>query len=160
MKFIVAPLQLLQEEGPHAFQRALDAAVQAGESGTVDAPISPTVVRFLEFHGAAIRAWASVEYDRAGQGLVYIQDRLDAPAVSDESAAWVRPYQRNEFGGYLAIYIPLAVLRGLRTERAAALATAEYSSAATAVMHCRVAHATAPERLDQPYVCVVQESED
>lgn len=156
-KILITSFEQIAAEGGAAFDRAIEVEIDSSTQFEPDAPISPVVMQFLGFNGASLKAWASVQYQKAGQGMIYLQDRLDAPPVTSSADDWIRPYAFNVFGGYVAVYIPLTILRGLKNERATADVVAQWASATNALVHCRVAHESDPARLDRPYLCVVRE---
>src|SRR4051794_38046492 len=128
-KILITSFEQIAAEGSAAFDRAVEVEIDTSTRFEPDAPIAPAVMQFLGFHGEALRAWAGVQYRKAGQGMMYIQDRLDAPAVTTTADDWIQTYAFNVFGGYLAVYIPLTILRGLPNERATADVVAQWASA-------------------------------
>jgi len=159
-KILITSFEQIEKEGSSAFDRAIEVELDTSTRFEPDAPIAPIVLQFLSFNGEALRAWSGVQYRKAGQGMIYIQDRLDAPSVTSSEDDWIRPYAFNVFGGYVAVYVPLQILRGLPNERATADVVAQWSSASNALVHCRVAHEADSERLDRPYLCVVREQSE
>jgi len=157
-KILITSFEQIAAEGSAAFDRAVEVEIDSSSRFEPDAPVSPIVMQFLGFHGESMRAWAGVQYCTHAQGMIYIQDRLDAPAVTTFEDAWVKPYARNVFGNFVVVYLPLQILRGLPNERATADVVAQWSSAVNALVHCRVAHEADRERLDRPYLCILKEA--
>ena len=158
-KILITSFEQIAAEGSAAFDRAVEVEIDSSTRFEPDAPIAPVVMQFLGANVDHLRQF-NAEGHRKGAGMIYIQDRLDAPAVSTTTDDWIKPYAFNVFGGYVAVYLPLQILRGLPNERATADVVAQWSSATNALVHCRVAHEADPARLDRPYLCVVKEQEE
>jgi hypothetical protein len=156
MSIIIAPLQLLEEHGTHAFQRALDAA--AAETpllSPADTPIPPAIGAFTEKHRAELLHFAGEQYAKHGAGAVYVYDRLDEDPKTQMTAPWAQSYPRTGIGGYLVVY-SRAVQLHERGQRLIAVLAGQWSGPDSALLVCATAHAEQPDTVDQLWTVVVR----
>jgi hypothetical protein len=138
MTFIVAPLELLEQQGVHVFSQALEDAERYAAEQQLDRALSgaepahPAILAFITAHAEELRRFA-----RRRRGAIYIASRLDEPPPAGSADGAI--------AGYPATFVlPRRLRRFPVLERAA-----ERYSQTHVVIVCHVAHSTDPERLDQ-----------